>query len=83
MVQGDFPHNINPYIPCKESAMPVSQNIGVETVKAEIKKGEENSYHSQALPTINNSPAMRGGGEGGFTTERKRRTSAPSNSSAS
>jgi hypothetical protein len=64
--------------------MPVSQNIGVETVKSEISKMEENAYCHQALPKINDSPAMRGGeGGGDFTMERKRRVAGPSNPSAS
>ena len=63
--------------------MPVSQNIGVETVCATIKRMEENQQQTQPLSKINDSPAMRGGDGGGdFTNERKRRTSAPSNKSA-
>ena len=60
--------------------MPVSQNIGVDTVKATIKSMEENNQCSQPLPVINNSPAMRGGeGGGDFTNARIRRGAAPSN----
>lgn len=58
--------------------MPVAQNVGVESVKATINSHEENCQKTQPLPTINNLPAVRGG-ESGFTLERKRRTSAPSN----
>lgn len=60
--------------------MPVSQNVGVDTVKSTINSMEENCYHHQPLSKINNSPAMRGGeGGGDFTNERKRGTSGPSN----
>ena len=64
--------------------MPVSQNIGVDTVKSTINSMEENCYHSQPLSKINDSPAMRHGeGGGDFTRERKRNTSAPSNKTTS